>query len=94
MDDLPWLRMEAASGTVLFRVFFHHRKAYGERTGGWTVYRNNSAVSLEVAFGSKSLVTQSLFTHLFLKFKPRMALTVWPSSWRLNCRQVDIEGTL
>lgn len=55
MDDLPWLRMEAASGTVLFRVFFHHRKAYGERTGGWTVYRNNSAVSLEVAFGSKYL---------------------------------------
>lgn len=55
VDDLPWLRMEAASGTVLFRVFFHHRKAYGERTGGWTVYRNNSAVSLEVAFGSKYL---------------------------------------
>lgn len=26
------------------------QKAYGERTGGWTVYGSNSAVSLETAF--------------------------------------------
>ena len=46
--------------------------------------QKHPAGSLEVAFGNKYLVTQLLFTHLFLKFKPRMVLTVWPCSWHLN----------